>query len=194
MSRRSTRLRKRRWRSCVCCCWRCDQLNSRRATLPQLLAQLTIAMRSRSSTVIELVAEPLPLLAPDVQIAVYRIAQEALNNVVKHGKAHTGRVSLHGDATGLRLTVADDGVGFDPDAVPGGHLGVRGMYERAAAVGAASDCPQRPGCGNGPRVGLACTLWRSDRAALKPAPIENMHWRKRAYGNLRRREGAADDT
>jgi signal transduction histidine kinase len=73
---------------------------------------------------------PLP-----VKEALYRIAQEALHNVVKHARA--GRVQLRLASIGgaLELEVVDDGIGFDPDADYAGHLGLRSMRERAARLG-----------------------------------------------------------
>ena len=78
--------------------------------------------------------------------ALYRIAQEALHNVVKHARASHVRVALTGGDGHVRLTVADDGVGFDPQASEPGaeptraeptgadHLGLRSMRERARQI------------------------------------------------------------
>jgi PAS domain S-box-containing protein len=118
-----------------------------RTGLPRLLEQLVAAMHSRSSTVITLTADPVPPLAPDVQIAVYRIAQESLNNMCKHAGARKSHVHLQVDGERLVLSVTDDGVGFDPEAVPGGHFGVRGMVERAAAIDARLNIHSEPGAG-----------------------------------------------
>ena len=105
------------------------------APLATLLRQLTAAMVSRARLDIQFNAEGERRLPPDVQVALYRIAQEALNNVVKHAKASRAAVTLRvGDA--VRLTVADDGVGFDPGAISADHLGLRIMRERAEAIGA----------------------------------------------------------
>ena len=83
----------------------------------------------------------------DVEEAVYRIAQEALHNVVRHARAHRVEVRLGVDARELRLSVADDGVGFDPDAVPPGHLGVDGMRARAERLGGSLTIETGPGAG-----------------------------------------------
>jgi PAS domain S-box-containing protein len=118
-----------------------------RTPLPRLLEQLATAMRGRGSTAIEVVAEPTPALAPDVQIALYRIAQEALNNVVKHSRAQVCQVRLWQSKSELRLTVTDDGIGFEPMRVPGGHLGILGLHERAATIGAHLAIRSAPGKG-----------------------------------------------
>ncbi|MCU0505874.1 MAG: GAF domain-containing protein [Chloroflexi bacterium] len=73
---------------------------------------------------------PLP-----VEDALYRIAQEALHNTVKHASARSVRIELRRTRAGARLVVEDDGVGFDPDAVADGHLGLTGMRARAERVG-----------------------------------------------------------
>ncbi len=87
-------------------------------------------------------------LPADVALCLYRIAQEALRNVVRHAAATTVRVSLDGAAGRVELRVADDGRGFDP--AEGGWrdgLGVQSMTERARLVGGAATVESRPGGG-----------------------------------------------
>jgi PAS domain S-box-containing protein len=86
----------------------------------------------------------LPLSAEEV---LYRIAQEALHNVVKHATARQVRVDVRWKGDGVRLRVEDDGKGFDPDSVPDGHLGLAGMRARADRVGARFSCSSRVGEG-----------------------------------------------
>ena len=71
----------------------------------------------------------------DVEEGLYRIAQEALHNVVKHAGAKQVRVEVGRVADGVHLRVIDDGRGFDPGAVPDGHLGLTGMQARAERLG-----------------------------------------------------------
>ena len=71
----------------------------------------------------------------DIEETLYRIAQEALHNVVKHAGARQVRLELDRVAEGVRLRVIDDGRGFDPSAVPDGHLGLAGMRSRAERLG-----------------------------------------------------------
>jgi signal transduction histidine kinase len=76
-------------------------------------------------------------LPPTVELAVFRIAQEALSNVERHAAAHRVAVGMDFESGGLRLLVKDDGVGFDL-SVPGGYarsLGLPGMSERARLIG-----------------------------------------------------------
>ncbi len=114
--------------------------------LPALLRQLTEAMANRSRIAVQLSAEGECTLPPDVQVGLYRIAQEALNNVVKHAGARQAVVTLR-LCDPVRLTVADDGSGFDPGAVTADHLGLRIMRERAEAIGARLTVYSEPGEG-----------------------------------------------
>jgi len=114
--------------------------------LPTLLRQLTEALSGRARINIQLSAEGERKLPADVQISLYRIAQEALNNVFKHSKASEAVVTLRmGDS--VRLTVADNGSGFDPSTVTADHLGVKIMRERADAIGAKLSIYSEPGEG-----------------------------------------------
>ena len=76
-------------------------------------------------------------LAPDVELSVYRVAQEALTNAARHADAKTLRVTLRHDTNCLTLTVADDGSGFDLAQVNDTRYGLKGLHERAEMIGAA---------------------------------------------------------
>ncbi|HEU5424535.1 MAG TPA: GAF domain-containing protein [Nitrolancea sp.] len=106
--------------------------------LADLLGQLAEATRGRTQVDIALQIEGRPAALPsDTQIALYRIAQEALNNVVRHAQASSAVLALrYAPGPRVRLSVVDDGLGFDLAAIPAGHLGVGIMRERAAAIGA----------------------------------------------------------
>ena len=88
-------------------------------------------------------------LAPEVETALYRIAQEALNNVAKHSRARRVEVILERRADCVLLILEDDGVGFNPaDSVADRHgFGLVGMQERAALVGASLEIESTPGNG-----------------------------------------------
>jgi signal transduction histidine kinase len=102
-------------------------------------------------------------LPADVRVALYRIVQEALNNVAKHAQASRVAVSLQcspssaSSATGdtgsaergwdVRLRIRDDGLGFDPEGVSREHLGIGIMHERAASIDAQLEIESGPGRG-----------------------------------------------
>lgn len=89
----------------------------------------------------------LPVLAPDVEQAVYRIAQEAIANVTHHAHARHLVVELAYADKQLSLVVQDDGCGFDPKVVQSGHFGLTGMYERAELTGGILTIRSCPGTG-----------------------------------------------
>jgi hypothetical protein len=78
----------------------------------------------------------LPEMSPDARIAVFRVVQESLVNVVKHANARTVHLSVYADERDLSVTIADDGMGIDQDRieVPQSH-GLRGMRHRIEALG-----------------------------------------------------------
>ncbi len=101
--------------------------------------------RHRIAVQMELPNEPdLPLKSKEV---LYRVAQEALHNVVKHAEAQVVHLRLAYDSEQLLLEVCDDGKGFDPaDSFPG-HLGLHSMQERVAELGGTFEVQSAPGKG-----------------------------------------------
>jgi PAS domain S-box-containing protein len=92
----------------------------------------------------EALGERLPLPIEEV---LYRIAQEALHNVVKHAAARQVRLELVDGPSAVRLRIVDDGKGFDPAQVGEGSLGLAGMRARAGKIGATLQVRSRPGGG-----------------------------------------------
>jgi two-component system, NarL family, sensor histidine kinase UhpB len=86
-------------------------------------------------------------LAPPLESALFRIVQEALNNVRFHAQAHHVRVSLIEQGRGLRLEINDDGVGFDPTRVGDEHFGLQGIRERARLLDGTAVTNSTPGKG-----------------------------------------------
>jgi NarL family two-component system sensor histidine kinase YdfH len=76
-----------------------------------------------------------------------RIVSEALSNVARHAQARRVTVSARADGGELVLSIEDDGIGFDPAAMPAGHYGLIGARERARLVGGRFDVSSRPGAG-----------------------------------------------
>ena len=91
-------------------------------------------------------------LAPEVELAFYRIAQEALRNVSRHARAGHVSVTLDFGESSTTMKIQDDGVGFDAaeraaERVLSGHFGLLGARERAEAVGARLTIASKPGAG-----------------------------------------------
>jgi PAS domain S-box-containing protein len=150
--------------------------------LGALLNQLAEATRSRARIPVTVQAEPHCSLLPDVQVALYRIAQEALNNAAKHAGARHVEVSLEctppclvGEEqphpTAVRLCVADDGRGFDPGQLPAGckGLGLGIMRERAGAIGAAFQIQSQTG--QGTRITVRWPDETSDFSPIRPLAL-----------------------
>jgi two-component system, NarL family, sensor histidine kinase UhpB len=87
----------------------------------------------RDLTIDVRVAEPLPALTPEEELVLYRVAQEALTNVVRHAEATRAEICVELRDRRLELRVADDGRGVAPGDEAGG---IRGMRERAVLIGA----------------------------------------------------------
>ena len=88
-----------------------------------------------------------PALSHDVTLCLFRVAQEALQNVIKHSGARTVALELNTHPRGILLTVVDDGVGFDVDAVWDKGLGLVSMTERLESIGGAITIHSTPGAG-----------------------------------------------
>lgn len=115
-------------------------------------ARLT-AVEGRSNLQARLVADHVGALPAPVEQALYRIAQEALNNALKHARAGQITLELRREAGRLALEIADDGAGFDPAAAhETGGVGLRGIAERVAGVGGAFALESAPGEGTRLRV------------------------------------------
>lgn len=92
-------------------------------------------------------------LQPEVETVLYRIAQESLTNVAKHARAGRVDLALERDCEHVSLSVTDDGMGFDPQSIPGAKaLGLVGMRERAGLVGGSATIVSCRGAGTSVRV------------------------------------------
>ena len=100
-------------------------------------------------------------LPPRTEAEVLRIVQEALNNVRRHADATLVRVRTEQAGAISRISVTDNGRGFDPAAVPPGSYGLRGMRERADLVGASLDIWSRPR--DGTRISIDVTIEEAPR-------------------------------
>ncbi|HSJ53144.1 MAG TPA: GAF domain-containing sensor histidine kinase [Anaerolineae bacterium] len=117
------------------------------ANLGDLLHQLAESITGRARVPVTLEVEGECHLEVDAKIALYRIAQEALNNVAKHSGATAATIRLSCRPDQVELRVCDDGLGFDLETRPLNSLGLSIMRERAEAIGAALTIDSRPSCG-----------------------------------------------
>lgn len=110
------------------------------------IQQMAVEASARGSFALDHdILDPLPALEPAVEHAFYRIAQESLENAIKHAKASTVRLRLGVENKDLCLTITDDGTGSDLAAVDfAGRHGLIGMQERAAMVGGRLVVDSRP--------------------------------------------------
>jgi PAS domain S-box-containing protein len=115
--------------------------------LDVLLRQLTEATTSRTRVPVALAVEGDISLESGLQVALYRIAQEALNNIAKHARASQASVELFCEAGRGTLRVSDDGCGFDVNNVLPDRLGMGVMRERAEGAGATLRVRSQPGDG-----------------------------------------------
>ena len=105
------------------------------------------SLRARHGIAVEAALGTEPDAPPRVKEAVYRIAQEALHNTVKHARAQRVDLRLAWSDKGITLEVRDDGRGFDPQGQFPGHLGLRTMRERAIRLGGTLAVESAPGQG-----------------------------------------------
>ncbi len=120
--------------------------------LPTLLRQLAEATTARARIPVQVTVRGEGTIPSEVKEVAYRVAQEALNNVVKHAQAPGAQVELTLGAEGLVLAIYDEGRGFEPDRIPAGHLGLSIMRERAEAIGGILHVMSQPGQGTTVRL------------------------------------------
>ena len=111
------------------------------------ISQYAAALQVRHGVVFQLDLGDEPNITMLVKEALYRIAQEAFHNIIRHAHATEARVRLESCDHELWWEVCDNGRGFDPAAPYVGHLGLRSMRERAERVGGACEIVSSPGAG-----------------------------------------------
>jgi len=143
------------------------------ASMTDLLRQLGQAASGREGIPVSVTVDESCDLPAEVRITLYRIAQEALNNIVKHAQASQVDVSLRcavplsadkavpGHRGRVELRIRDDGLGFDPSSVSQDHLGLGIMQERAESIRARFEVKSEPGGGTQISV-----VWTEDEEQL----------------------------
>lgn len=105
--------------------------------LGTLVTHLGQGLAARHDIPVEVHAETTAHLPPEVHVALYRVAQEAMNNVAKHANASSVKVNLAGTESRVDLSVGDDGYGFDTAGIAAnGSMGMDIMRERAREISA----------------------------------------------------------
>jgi PAS domain S-box-containing protein len=115
--------------------------------LGELLGLLGNALTGRSNIPVKVVVEGKCTLPNEVQVGLYHLSQEALNNIARHSKATQVEIYLQFAECSMELIIQDNGRGFDPKKIPTGHYGLSMMNERAEAIGAILLVVSRPGHG-----------------------------------------------
>jgi signal transduction histidine kinase len=117
------------------------------AELGDLLRLLGNAFTGRTNIPAQVTVVGQGVLPAEVQVAIYRVCQEALNNVAKHALASLVEIDLKHEENTIQLSIHDDGQGFDPERAISGHYGLSMMHERAEGVGARLLITSQPGHG-----------------------------------------------
>jgi PAS domain S-box-containing protein len=118
------------------------------AEIGPLLNQLAESVTGRARLPVSVTIEGSCDTPVEVKIAVYRIAQEALNNIVKHSGASQATIILQCDEKNIDLRIADNGRGFATDGISIGSLGLGIMRERAKDIGAVLEIKSQVGLGS----------------------------------------------
>jgi signal transduction histidine kinase len=120
--------------------------------LPAIRSYANMRLGSRGVKILSEFPDTIPNLSHDASTALYRVVQEALNNVARHARAETVLLSCTVTDDSISLEIEDDGTGFEPDRVrqpreTGEGLGLLGMRERLALLGGRCDIDSEPGTG-----------------------------------------------
>ena len=121
----------------------CDLASALAETARQMMADRSVDVNVQTSG-------PPRMLSPKVEDNLLRVGQEAVTNSLKHSQATQIRIVLDYQPTFVRLSVHDNGQGFEPNglmAANGSHFGLIGMRERAKQIGGKLEIRSRPGAG-----------------------------------------------
>ena len=114
--------------------------------LESMLRHRLESVEQRAGVEVEFLATSSFNFPAEVQVDIYRIAQESLNNILKHAAATAVKVQLVGCGHGLEMTIEDNGTGFDPQQTSGG-IGLDSMNDRADKLGGKLTIDSDPGQG-----------------------------------------------
>lgn len=131
--------------------------------------QLQLLTRHTAVRAHEELPEDMGKFDPDIQVAVYRSVQEALHNVAKHSRARNAKVKLTISGGKLFLDIEDDGVGFSTRNAADRGFGLKGMRERASALGGSMTIRSQPG--KGTRIRISFHLQEQGRRSGTDKPL-----------------------
>lgn len=155
--------------------------------VPAIEAFVSTIQRTGLEARLEVIDEP-PPLTPEVRLGIYRIVQEALHNVLRHAGADEAVVRMEYVNQLLRVTIRDNGAGFDPlSARRPTSLGLLSMRERAAAIGADFEILSRPG------GGTVIIVERRDTGTIMSDELLETILRGRTEGDLVDSEDESDN-
>jgi signal transduction histidine kinase len=133
--------------------------------LEAALRHMLDGLLAGSAMHVRVALEDASLLDERQSIGVFRIVQEAASNVLRHAQATRFTIESRRTPTGWRLTISDDGAGFDPARVRRGALGLVGMRERAEMLDAQLSVDSTPGGGSRVSLELPVRTGAADRYA-----------------------------
>jgi signal transduction histidine kinase len=107
-------------------------------------------------------------ISADVSLCIFRVAQEALQNAIKHSRANEVTVHLAGGAGGLNLSIVDDGVGFEVEGRWSHGLGLLSMKERLEAIGGVLEIRSAPGRGTRLEAAVPADVIQSGGGETRP--------------------------
>jgi signal transduction histidine kinase len=130
-------------------------LELEREGLVRALRKRLEAVEGRAGVEARLEVDELVKLPGDVEQELYRIAQEALNNALKHAAAGSVVVYLRQSNGSIEMEIVDDGVGFNPEVLPDqGGMGLKSIRDRAEQIGGSATIRSQPGEGTSVKVSL----------------------------------------
>lgn len=134
-----------------------------KSSITETVQRATYDFESKTGSQVIITLGPLPEDAPiPVKITLFRIIKEALANSYRHAGSSGQTVHVYEAEGSLHTEISDAGQGFDPTAVPGGHLGLVAMRERVELLGGQFDVHSQPGSGTTIRAILPLTTIEVD--------------------------------
>lgn len=126
--------------------------------LAAALSKQAAAIKARHHLSVSIDLNTEPVLSIETKEALYRIAQEALQNCIKHSQAANVKIELRDEGQEVVLSIVDDGVGFEPSGQYPGHLGLQTMQERTGQLGGRLEIDSEPGRGTSIKVSIPYPL------------------------------------